>query len=74
MLRLDDYIPIDADKLKKEWDAILNIPNNRWEKHNMDAAIKIINNSKLPHTMRTVKLNMLPALAVLILDGDETGR
>lgn len=68
MLKIEDYYPINKDKLKKRWDEIMNIPNDQWNLKNIDREIEVINDSEYPYTLRTVKLNMLPALAIEILN------
>jgi hypothetical protein len=68
MLQLNDYYPIDRDMVKKEWDEIMNIPNNQWNVREVDKDLAFINDSDYPHTFRTIRLNMLPALIIKILD------
>ena len=69
MLKLEKYYPIDKDKVKKRWDEIMNIPNDQWNLKNIDREIEVINDNEYPYTLRTVKLNMLPALIIEILNG-----
>lgn len=68
MLQLKDYYPIDREKVKKRWDEIMNIPNKQWEILGVDRKIEIINDVDFPGTLRTVQLNMLPALIIEIIN------
>ena len=69
VLKLEKYYPIDKDKVKKRWDEIMNIPNDQWNLKNIDREIEVINDDEHTYTLRTVKLNMLPALIIEILNG-----
>lgn len=68
MLQLRDYYPIDREKVKKRWDEIMNIPNDQWKILEVDRKIEIINDTGFPSTLRTVQLNMLPALVIEIIN------
>ena len=69
LIELEDYCPIDLDRVKDKWDEILNIPNEQWGLNHVAGQIMIVNDTELPNTLRTVKLNMLPNLVITILDG-----
>lgn len=67
MLQIKDYFPIDRDKVKKRWDEIMNIPNDQWNLLGVERKIEIINDPDYPGTLRSVQLNMLPALIIEII-------
>lgn len=67
MLELKDFIPIDKDKVKTRWDEIMNVPNDQWNIRKLDHEIDVINDEDYPTVLRTVKLNMLPALVINII-------
>ena len=68
MLHLKDYCPIDREMVKKRWDEIMNIPNDQWQILGVDRKIEVINDDDYPGTLRTVQLNMLPALIIEIIN------
>lgn len=70
MIELKKYYPIDKDKVKKRWNEIINIPNDQWYLNDVDKKIDVINDEGLPNTLRTLKLNMLPALVIEILNNN----
>ena len=45
----------------------MNIPNSQWEILGVERSIEIINDQDYPGTLRTSKLNMLPALVIEII-------
>lgn len=67
MLKLEDYYPIDREKVKKRWDEIMNVPNDQWHILEVDRKIEIINDKEYPNTLRLIQLNMLPALIIEII-------
>lgn len=69
MLQLSDFYPIEIEKVKKRWDEIMNIPNDSWNQLEVEKNIRLINNTGLPHTLRVVQLNLLPALIIEIIRG-----
>jgi hypothetical protein len=71
MLNIKDFYPIDRNLVKKKWHEIMNIPNNEWERLDVDRNIDIINNPSYPMTLRLVQLNLLPALIIEILRNDK---
>ena len=67
MLQLKDFYPIDIDYVRVQWNKIMNIPNSQWEILGVERSIEIINDQDYPGTLRTSKLNMLPALVIEII-------
>ncbi len=67
MLHLKDFYPIDREKVKKRWDEIMNVPNNCWQDLDVDRKIDVINDIGYPGTLRTIQLNILPALVIEII-------
>jgi hypothetical protein len=67
MLELQNFYPINLEVVKKRWHEIMNIPNNAWEEFDVERNINLINNTNAPHTLRTVQLNLLPALVIEII-------
>lgn len=65
MLELDDFIPIDVEKLKARRDAIYNIPNDGFLSIEKD--VFVINSSDYPMTLRLYLLNHLPYCVIEIL-------
>jgi len=65
MLKPENFIPIDVNKVKIERDKIYNVPNSMWNKIELD--IKTINDVSLPYTLRTFLLNHLPYCVVILL-------
>lgn len=70
MLYLENYVPIDKEKVKEHWNKIINVPNNQWELLEIEEKIDVINNKELPSTLRTIKLNLLPYLVIEAIDSD----
>jgi hypothetical protein len=68
MLQLSNYIPMPIERIKIRWDEIMNIPNDEWNRLDVERSINLINNRNAPHTLRTVTLNMLPVLVIRIMD------
>lgn len=68
MLLIKDYYPINREYVKEQWNDIMNVPNDQWNIKQVDRAIDIINDENYPLTLRTVQLNMLPALIIRIID------
>lgn len=67
LLKPEKFTSIDIEKVKEEWNKIMDIPNNRWDDLGIPDSLELINNEKLPYTLRTVFLNMLPYLVIQIL-------
>ena len=67
MLELKNFYPINLEEVKKRWNEIMNIPNTAWEDLEVERNIRLINNTNAPHTLRTVQLNLLPALVIEII-------
>lgn len=65
LLEPENFILIDIDEIKKDWEKIFGIPNSRWSRIEED--LNIIKNDKLPYTLRTFVLNNLPYCVVIIL-------
>lgn len=68
MIQIKDYCPIDVDYVKKEWDKIMNVPNDQWNIRGIDKELEVINDDGYPYTLRTIKLNLLPNLIIEILN------
>lgn len=58
MLELENYVPIDIEKVSKEYLRIYNVPGNRIP--NIIRELETINNEQLPVTLRTFLLNHIP--------------
>ncbi len=65
LIEVKDFIPIDINTTKKEFDKIMNVPNTQWA--NIISDINVVNNTNLPLTLRTFKLNTLPYIIIKIL-------
>lgn len=65
LLKPEDFTPIDIDEIKRDWEKINNVPNSRWKRIEED--LNIINNDKLPYTLRTFVLNNLSYCVVTIM-------
>lgn len=66
MLKLEDYVPIDIEHVKKKREKIYNIPNSGGS--DIERSLKIINNKTLPNTLRIYQLNHLPYCVIDILN------
>lgn len=66
MLTLEEYTPINIAVVKSIWEREYNVPNQRWE--SIESALEIINNDKLPNTLRLFNLNHLPFCIVEIME------
>jgi hypothetical protein len=66
MLKIEDFVPINIEKVRKERDKVYNIPNSDWEKIKIN--LEVINSSFHPYTLRTYKLNHLPYCVIEIIN------
>lgn len=58
-------IPVNIAKVKQEWMAVFNVPNDNWP--DIQEGLEALNSDDIPHTAKVFLLNNMPYSVVTIL-------